>query len=171
MKKIMILGSAGAGKSTLARRIGTIIGIEVYHLDRFFWQKNWIPITQEELYKKVKSIVAKDSWIIDGNYSKSMDIRFNNADMIIFLDMPLWLCLWRVIIRRFKYSNKQRSDMGEECKEKIDWEFVKWIINYHKNKKQKLYKKLNQLSDEKRVYIIKNKKDKEELINTLCSDK
>lgn len=171
MKKIMILGSAGAGKSTLARRIGAIIGIDVYHLDRLFWQKNWIPITQEELYEKVESIVDKDSWIIDGNYSKSMDIRFNNADMIILLDMPLWLCLWRVIIRRIKYSNKQRPDMGKECKEKIDWEFIKWIINYHKNKKQKLYRKLYQLSDKKEIYIIKNKKDKEELINILCYDK
>jgi len=171
LKKIMIIGSAGAGKSTLARKLEEITEIEAIHMDTLFWTKDWIPVSQEELFEKVEKIVERDSWIIDGNYSKSMDIRFDSADAIIFLDIPLWLCLYRVIKRRIIYANKTRPDMAKGCKEKIDWEFTQWIINYHRKKKKKVCNKINSYANSKKVFIIKNHIDKEKLLDLIEKDK
>lgn len=171
LKKIMIIGSAGAGKSTLARKLEEITKIEAIHMDTLFWTKDWIPVSQEELFQKVEKIIERDSWIIDGNYSKSIDIRFDSADAIIFLDAPLWLCLYRVIKRRIIYANKERPDMAKGCKEKIDWEFIQWIINYHRKKKKKVRSKMNDYADIKKVFIIKNQMDKEKLLDLIEKDK
>lgn len=165
MKRIMIIGSAGSGKSTLARKLEEITKIKAIHMDTLFWKKNWISVSQEELFQKVEKIIENDSWIIDGNYSKSMLIRFERADTIIFLDTPLWLCLYRVIKRRIVYANKHRPDMTKGCKEKLDWEFIKWIINYNLHKKKKIKKTIISYSDSKIIFIIKNNKDKEKILN------
>lgn len=170
MKRIMIIGSAGAGKSTLARKLEEITKIRAIHMDTLFWKKNWIPVSQEELFQKVEKIIENDSWIMDGNYSKSMFIRFNRADTIIFLDTPLWLCLYRVIKRRIIYANKERPDMTKGCKEKIDWEFIKWIIIYHRHKKKKIKNTIISYSNSKKIFIIKNNKDKEKLLNIFDKD-
>lgn len=86
MKKIMLIGSGGAGKSTLARQIGQMLAIEVIHLDTLMWRSNWEIIDKEEQIAIQHNIVQKDEWIIDGNYGGTMDIRLREADTVIFLD-------------------------------------------------------------------------------------
>ncbi|WP_461614763.1 P-loop NTPase family protein [Clostridium sp. Marseille-QA1073] len=121
MKKIMILGSPGSGKFTLAKSIGEITGIEVIHLDTLFWNPGWIKVPSEEFKEIVKSYVVKEAWIMDGNYSGVLDIRLNTDDTIIFIDVPRGKCLYRVVKRRFQYKGKTRSDLTAGCDEKIDW--------------------------------------------------
>ncbi|SKC81959.1 DNA topology modulation protein [Maledivibacter halophilus] len=165
MKKIMIVGSAGAGKSTLARRLNEIIGIKLFHLDKLFWKPGWECISREELKEKIGSIITLDSWIIDGNYSSTMEMRLKEADTIIFLDFPLWLCLSGVIKRRFMYEGKTRPDITEGCKEKLDWEFIKWILTFPYKKRKTIHKKIKQYSEERNVFVFKNRKEVEEFIS------
>lgn len=80
MKKIMLIGSGGAGKSTLARKIGQILAIEVTHLDTLMWRSNWEIIDRNEQMDIQQKLVRKDEWIIDGNYGGTMDIRLREAD-------------------------------------------------------------------------------------------
>lgn len=167
MKKIMIVGSAGAGKSTLARKLNEIIGIKLFHLDKLFWKPDWECISREELEEKIRSVITLDSWIIDGNYSSTMEMRLKEADTIIFLDFPLWLCLWGVIKRRFMYEGKIRPDITEGCKEKLDWEFIKWILTFPFKERKAIHEKINQYSKEKNVFIFKNRKEVKEFISML----
>ncbi|MFD1851280.1 DNA topology modulation protein [Oceanobacillus bengalensis] len=164
MKKVVLIGSGGAGKSTLARRLGEKLKVNVYHLDTLFWKPNWVGVPKEEQRKIQNDLVKKEQWIIDGNYGSTMDIRLNAADTIIFLDIQRRICLYRAFKRMLKYRNKTRPDMGAGCEERIDLGFLKWIWNYPKTKRPEILKRLEQLPKGKQVIILKSPKDVEQFI-------
>ena len=122
MKKIAIIGSGGAGKSTLAQQLGQLLHIPVHHMDATFWKPGWQNIGREQLIKETAKILDEnESWIIDGNYSATMDIRLEQADTVIFLHFKTVTCLYGITKRRIQYHNKTRPDMGIDCPEKLDW--------------------------------------------------
>jgi len=158
MNRVMVLGSAGSGKSTLSQNLGMIFNLPIIHLDMYFWKSNWVMTPDEEWDQIVNDFALQEQWIIDGNYSRTIDLRIERADLIIYLDMPRWLCLLRVLKRRIMYHNRTRPDMNEGCPEKIDFEFLKWIWNYRKRSRMKTIKKLEQVRGIKEVVILKNQK-------------
>ncbi|GGD86041.1 hypothetical protein GCM10010911_50540 [Paenibacillus nasutitermitis] len=119
MKRIVLIGSGGSGKSTLARELGRILSIDVHHLDAIFWKPGWISTPKNEQKDVQEKLVSHTSWIIDGNYGGTIDIRLQAADTIIFFDLSRWICLIRVLKRRFQYRNMKRTDMAEGCEERI----------------------------------------------------
>lgn len=151
MTKIAVIGSPGAGKSTLARQLGQVLGIEVFHLDALYWKPGWVETPKEEWVEIQKELVIKDSWIIDGNYGSTIEIRLQAAEVIIFLDLPRTVCLWRVVKRRFQYAWQRRPDMAEGCPEKIDWEFLRWVWRFPLDERPGVVKKLAGLSGEKKI--------------------
>ncbi|MBY0122012.1 DNA topology modulation protein [Bacillus sp. S/N-304-OC-R1] len=165
MRKIVIIGSGGAGKSTFARKLGHILNRNVYHLDVLFWKPNWEGVPRDEQIKIQNEIIQEEEWIMDGNYSGTMEIRLQTADTIIFLDISRTICLFRVIKRMIKYRNKTRPDMGEGCKEKIDIPFLKWVWNYPKAKRPEILKKLHGLSSCKKVIILRSPKEVQQFLD------
>ncbi len=155
MKRIAIVGCGGAGKSTLARQIGEILDLPVVHLDKEFWQPGWKMRPREEEYIILEKITRQDEWIIDGNYQSTMSTRFEAADTIIFLDFPMLLCLQRVIKRFFKYRGTTRPDMTEGCPEKLDLEFLVWIIGYRKSYRPVVLEKIAQHAPNRTILIFK----------------
>ncbi len=125
MKKIAIIGSGRAGKSTFARQLSTKLNIEVYHLDAILWKPDWEGTPKEEQKRIQHELIANESWIIDGNYGSTLDIRLNAADTIIFLDIHRLICLYRAIKRMIVYRNRTRPDMAESCDERFNREFLK----------------------------------------------
>src|SRR2546423_1075672 len=123
MQRVVILGSGGAGKSTLARRLGLATGLPVIHLDAEYWQPGWIEPERDQWDQRVSELAAGEQWIMDGNFSRTLDVRLRACDTIIFLDVPRLLCLQRVIRRWWRNRGQVRDDMAPECPEKIDWEF------------------------------------------------
>ena len=99
MKKIIIIGSGGAGKSTFARRLGEILNIEVLHLDKLYWQPNWTEPSKIEWQKTVEEMLIQDAWIMDGNFGGTMEMRIEASDTVILLDLPRTVCLYRVLKR------------------------------------------------------------------------
>lgn len=167
LKKVIIIGSGGAGKSTLARKLSDATGIEIVHLDKLYWQPGWVPITVEELADKLRDIVAVDSWIIDGNYNSTMEMRMEAADTIIYLDFPSILCLWGIFKRRIMYSGKERPDVTEGCAEKIDWEFFNWVLTYRRRNRKKLLAMLDKYSENRQVFIFRSRSQVNCFINKL----
>ncbi|MHB8756877.1 MAG: P-loop NTPase family protein, partial [Bacillota bacterium] len=130
MKKVLIIGPSGAGKSTLAKRLGSLLGLEIIHLDALYWKPGWVATPRDEWHALQQGLLARDSWLIDGNYGSTMELRLPAADTVIFMDFPRWLCLWRVFKRRLRYRGRTRSDIGPGCPEQIDWEFFKWVWRF-----------------------------------------
>lgn len=129
-KKVAVIGSPGAGKSTLSRHLGARLGLPVIHLDGAYWHPGWVETPRDEWEQTVRALTLGETWIIDGNYGGTMDIRLAAADTIIYLDFPRRLCAWRVLKRGFQHRGRTRPDMGPGCREKIDWKFVLWVWNY-----------------------------------------
>jgi adenylate kinase family enzyme len=151
MKKILVIGSSGAGKSTFARRLGAATGIEVIHLDQIHWKPNWTEPAKEEWRATVENALRGDSWIMDGNFGGTMEMRVAASDTVIFLDLPPLVCIYRILKRVIFYYGKNRPDMAEGCNEKFDWKFIKWVWNYPAQTKPKVEALLKQFQNEKTI--------------------
>lgn len=132
LHRIMIIGSSGSGKSTLAKRLGEMTALPVIHMDHLYWCPGWVLRSQEEIEKKIAEIVRGETWIIEGNNSATFWMRSTRADMIILLDIPRYLCLWRVILR--SVFGKPRPDLPPECSDRLTWALMRWVWGYPKKR-------------------------------------
>ncbi|HEX3264862.1 MAG TPA: hypothetical protein VHR16_04275 [Candidatus Limnocylindrales bacterium] len=145
MNRVAVIGSGGAGKSVFATELSRRTGLPVVHLDREFWSAGWVPMDDGPWEARVRELVAADEWIMDGNYSGTMDIRFARADTVIFLDIPRLLCLTAAISRALRYRKGSRPDMTEGNDEKLDPAFLSWIWNYPRRQRPEILAKLEAL--------------------------
>jgi adenylate kinase family enzyme len=171
MKKILVIGSGGAGKSTFSRRLHELTGIELFHLDKLHWKPNWGEPTKDEWKKTVEDLLKNDSWIMDGNYSSTMEMRIAACDTVIFLDLPRILCVWRAFKRVLLYKKGNRPDMAEGCDEQFDLKFLKWIWDYPNRTKPKVEALLKKFQDTKKIIRLKSKKEVENFFVNRLSDK
>ncbi|MBI4198399.1 MAG: DNA topology modulation protein [Chloroflexi bacterium] len=156
MRRIAIVGVGGAGKSTLARELGAVLGISVIHLDAVHWRPGWAEPPLEEWRATVEGLVQGNSWIMDGNYGGTLEVRFAAADTIIFMDLPRRVCLWRVIQRRFQYAGRQRPDMAPGCPERLDLAFLRWIWSYPATRRPGMLKLLEKFAPGRQVYHLRS---------------
>ena len=104
-KRILIVGSS-VRKSTLSKRLSDKWNLPLVHLDALFWNEGWIPTPKPGFREKIRSELEKDSWIIDGNFDSTLELRATYADLIIFLDFTNVLCTFRVLKRAWMYRGK-----------------------------------------------------------------
>ena len=157
MRRITIVGSPGAGKSTLARRLGLALGIPVIHLDALFWRPGWVETPRDEFIERQCRALAGEAWIVDGNYGAAMDLRLAAADTILFLDAPRLVCLWGAVSRAIRHAGRTRPDMGPGCPERIDLEFMRYVWRFRRDKRPALLRKLRVLEGEKRVVRLSSR--------------
>ncbi|AQQ52025.1 P-loop NTPase family protein [Planococcus lenghuensis] len=170
MNKIMVIGvSAGAGKSTFARELGVRTGLPVHHLDAHFWNAGWVESTPEEFIEKTAILLREKEWIIDGNYSATFEMRAAEADTMIYLELPLRVCLYRVLKRWVSNLGHTRPDMPESCEEKMDKEFLSFIIRTYATRKVKMRHRLQQFEEARpgnRSIILRGKRQIEGFLDT-----
>ena len=130
MKRILVIGSPGGGKTTLAIHLSKVLGLPVYHLDKLFWQPGWKPADDATFYDAQREAMSGAEWIIDGNYSRSLNIRLPHADTVVHLDFPRRICIWRIFRRIVTHWGRTRPDMGDGCRERFDLGFVKWVWSF-----------------------------------------
>lgn len=161
MKRILILGSGGAGKSTLAVKLQKILQLPLIHLDSRYWNAGWVESSKADWELKVKELVQRETWIMDGNYSGSLHLRLPRADTVIFLDFPNWKCVWRALWRAVRYHGTTRSDMAVGCPEKVDWEFLVYLWNYPKRSRPKVMHMLEGEKERLEVFVLKSDEEVE----------
>ncbi|MBA2655827.1 MAG: DNA topology modulation protein [Tatlockia sp.] len=127
----MIMGRSGSGKSTFAYKLHQLTKLPLYHLDKFFFTDNWIERNYQEFLNIQYSIVQQEQWIIDGNSTKSFELRYKQADLCIYFNFPRYLCFWRVFKRLF-CKDFRIKDRAANCPEKISWSLLKYMWGFEK---------------------------------------
>ena len=156
MQRVAIIGSCGAGKSTLAQSLGKKLKLPVVHLDAYYWQAGWLETEADKWQQVHQELVKEARWIIDGNYGSTMDIRLTAADTIIWLDFNRYLCLWGVVKRYLEYPGKVRPDMAAGCPERLNWEFLQYVWNFSKLHRSRITDKLEKYQGSKQIIILQN---------------
>lgn len=166
MERILIIGCGGAGKSTLARQLGEKLGVPVVHLDKLFWKPGWVERSDEEFDAILAQELEKPRWIMDGNFNRTMPQRMEKCDTIIYLDFGRFACLRGVLKRVLTTYGKVRPDMGEGCPERFDLEFLEWVWNFNKNKRQNYYRLLNEAEGIETI-ALKNRRQVKKFLKSL----
>nr|KXH72718.1 MAG: hypothetical protein AM325_01460 [Candidatus Thorarchaeota archaeon SMTZ1-45] len=167
MKRVLILGPSGSGKSTLGEKLGTILGIPIIHLDQHYWKQNWVETPKDEWRDKVKTLISSSSWIMDGNYTSTLKLRATAADTIIYIDIPRRLSYLRIFTRFLRFRGHTRPDLGGDCPEKIDLDFIRWIWDFPITRKPVIFRFLENLNSTKSVFILRGQKEVEGFIDFL----
>ena len=115
--RIAILGGAGAGKSTLARRVGAALGLPVVHLDRVVFGPGWIRFPVAEARERLGAMLAPGGWVVEGTYPELADLMLPQADLVIWIDQPAWLRLWRAWRKTRIHRAGSRVDRPDDCAE------------------------------------------------------
>lgn len=168
MKKLLVLGPYGAGKTKFSSELSESLNIPVFHLDRFFWLRDWETPSKEKWEAINKNITIQKEWIIDGNYIKTLDIRIIEADIIIYLDVNRWVAFYRVIRRTLLNLRKSRADLPDECKDKIDLRFFLSVLKFNDIIKPLIFKKIK-INMAQNKLIVYNSNAKSFFINYLQS--
>lgn len=169
MKRVMIVGQPGSGKSTLARQIGGITGLPVVHVDRIHWRPHWEERPKPDKIAMALAEQAKPEWVFEGGLSATYADRFNRADTFVFLDLPLWLRVWRVFIRTLRHFGRTRPDMQDDCPERFSYEFWKWIWDTRHSGRVKPLAMLEQAGPDKTTHHLKSPQEVADFVNRLTA--
>ena len=159
MKKVIVIGCPGSGKSTVSRALHNKTGIPLYHLDMMYWNADKTTVEKSVFLERLSAVLEKDEWIIDGNYASTMELRMAACDTVIFLDYPLYVCLDGIRERRGKRRNDLPWIETEE-----DSEFIEFIKNYNEQQKPKVIELIKKYSD-KNIIILESREQADAFLN------
>ena len=154
MKRIIVIGSPGAGKSTFARKLKEKTGLPLYYLDMIFHRPDRTTVTREEFDQRLQSILQTDSWIIDGNYQRTLPLRFEACTDVFFLDFPLDLCLEGAASR----IGTVRDDMPW-VEQEFDPEFRQYILDFPKDQLPQIYELIEKYRDSRRITVFHSREE------------
>jgi adenylate kinase family enzyme len=159
MQRILVIGSPGAGKSTLASRIAERLALPLIHLDREYFGPGWATPTKPEWRERVRALAARPAWVMDGNYASTFDLRVPRATAIVWLDLPRWQCLLSVLWRVARNYGRIRPDLGPGCIERFDKSFMRWIWTYPRTMRPRTARMLERLRPDQRVYVLRSRSE------------
>jgi adenylate kinase family enzyme len=167
MHRINIIGAPGSGKTTLARKLSEIYDLPVIHMDYIGLSKTYDAMNNKPAFQaKIKKECEKERWIIEGVYKATLAYRVPRAELTILLDYPRYLYVYRVFKRRIQYHGKQRPEMIDGWKERINWPFFKYVWTFPK-------KQLGPIKDilsnhkESKIQIFRNPKELQKYVSQL----
>lgn len=162
MQKVMIIGSPGAGKSTFARKLRDSTGLPLYHLDMIWHKPDGSTVSKELFDRRLSDITQNDTWIIDGNYQRTLEMRLQACDTVFLMDYPLEVCLAGAAAR----IGKKREDLPW-VETSFDEEFKQFILHFPEVQLPLIYEKLEQYKNSRQIYIFRSREEADEYLHSL----
>ena len=160
-KRVAVIGCPGGGKSTFSRALRDRVGLPLYHLDAIYWRDDRTHLSREDFYPLMQKIIARDEWIMDGNYNSTLEWRISACDLLIFLDYPAEVCLEGVRARR----GQKRSDMPW-VEEGDDEEFLEFIRAFETESRPRILELIGGYPD-KAVVVFRTREEADRYLDTL----
>ncbi len=160
MKKIIVIGCSGSGKSTFARKLSAKINIPLYYLDMIWHKPDKTTITEKEFDEQLKTLLQKDKWIIDGNYQRTLEMRLKECDTVFLLDIPTQICLESAKSR----IGKKREDLPW-LETEFEEDFKQWICDYPYKSLPKILDLLEKYKADKQIIIFKSRAEIDKYLN------
>jgi adenylate kinase family enzyme len=156
LKRVCVLGCAGAGKTYVARQLARLAGLPYVDLDRLFWQPGW-RVPEEAAWRAVqRGLVAGSEWVLDGNYASTYDERLPLADTVVVLETPRWRCLARVLVRRVR---RRGVEVAPGCPDKLDAGFLAYVWRFPRRARPRLDAALAALGPDVRIVRLRTRRD------------
>lgn len=162
MKKVIVIGCPGSGKTTFAEKLNKLTGLPLYYLDAIWHKPDKTHIPREEFDRRISEIFAAPEWIIDGNYNRTIEMRLKECDTVFLFDLPTEVCLQGATER----IGKGRYDLPWIEKE-LDPEFEGFIKEFPKTTLSQIYELLEKYKKEKQVIVFKSRKDADEFLKRI----
>lgn len=162
MKKVIVVGCPGSGKSTFARKLQEKTGLPLYYLDMIWHKPDKTTLTKEEFDEKLHELIARDEWIIDGNYSRTLEPRLQACDTAFVFDLPLEVCLAGAQAR----VGTKRIDMPWEETE-LSQEFLNYILSFSQQQLPRLLQLARQYSSQKQVVFFRSRQECDDFLKSL----
>ncbi len=159
MKRVIVIGCPGSGKTTFAEKLSKGTGLPLHYLDAIWHKPDKTHVPREEFDQKLSEIFATDGWIIDGNYSRTMEARIKECDTVVLFDLPTQLCLQGAISR----IGKPRKEMPW-IETELDAEFEEFIKSFAANSLPDIYRLIEKHKAEKEVVIFKSREEADEFL-------
>lgn len=171
MKRVLIIGGNGCGKTTFAKELAYVLKLPLIHLDALYWRDHWTHAANEEFDLLLRKELVKPTWIMDGNMKRTLPVRLTYCDTVIFMDYPRRICVFGAIRRFFKNYGKSRPDMGGYCPERLSKEsvgFIKSIWIHDKENRRQFCELLNQAGNVNKI-VIKNRSQAKAFLRSLTA--
>ncbi len=154
MRRVLVIGSPGSGKSTLSIRLAAKLAVPVHHLDRHHWEPGWRYREAADARERVRLLTESPQWVMDGNFSETFDLRMPRADTLIWLDYPRVICIQRILIRTLKDHGTQKADLPEGCPEKFDTGVLRFAWRFAKESRPQITSGLEQFGQHLHVFRL-----------------
>lgn len=162
MKRAVVIGCSGSGKSVFSRKLRDVTGLTLYYLDMIWHKPDGTNISREEFDEKLRSFISRDSWIIDGNYQRTLETRIKACDTVFLFDLPTETCIEGALSR----IGKKREDMPW-FENELDPQFRQWIESFRENQLPEIYRLLEKYKNGRQIVIFRTREQADKFIEKL----
>lgn len=170
MRRVVVIGPSGSGKTTVARQLAAVTRLPLIHLDSLFWKPGWVPTQDAQWAATVTELVENDTWILDGNYPRTLAARLSACDTVLLLDPPPLVCLWRVLLRHWRYRGSHLPELPAACSARLTFGFVWRILGFRSRERPWILKHLNESGSAKRLLVLRNDRDVQRMLSAVRQD-
>lgn len=162
MKRAVVIGCSGSGKSVFSRKLRDVTGLTLYYLDMIWHKPDGTNILRDEFDEKLRSIISRDSWIIDGNYQRTLETRIKACDTVFLFDLPTETCIEGALSR----IGKKREDMPW-FENELDPQFRQWIESFRENQLPEIYRLLEKYKNGRQIVVFRTREQADKFIEKL----
>jgi adenylate kinase family enzyme len=165
LRRVVVIGPYGAGKTWLAHELGLVLDIPVHHLDALRWRGDWTLLPRPEWVSLLERLVAGDAWVMDGNFEGTLDIRLRRCETILVFDVPLLLSFLRTVRRRL--SRTERRDLPPEIRERLNLNLLRLFVRYRRDVRPKLFELVAAHAACRQVVVLRRRADARALLEVV----